>query len=104
MQHQPIADAENVQSAPPSETVFGREERSFMRVELDEVLSLLSLALHALKGEHEYQLTQVRPRNLPSLDAVIKTINVGASKLEGFYLDLQLPGDAAFDADLNGGG
>lgn len=99
MQQQRMSKEHIVTSEPsPGESRdFGREERSLMRFELDEVLSLLSVALHALKSEHEFQVTQVRPSNLPCLESVIKTISVGTSKLESCYLDLQLPGDMEWE-------
>lgn len=83
-----------------SEKIIGRYERLMLRTELDSALSLLDMSLHALRCEHEYQQHQVRPTGLPPINALIKTLQVCAWKLEECWSELKLDGDDDFDHKL----
>lgn len=75
-------------------------KRLLLRHELDTSLSLLDVAIHALRCEHEFQLHQQRPDGLPPLNAVIKTLRVCASTLEDCWSELRLAGDVDHEPKL----
>jgi len=78
---------------PQQHEVINGEKRLLLRHELDTCLSLLDVAVHALRCEHEFQQHQRRPAGLPHLNAVIKTLRVCSSTLEACWSELSLAGD-----------
>lgn len=72
---------------------IGYGERLGLRHDIDAVLSLLDLAVYALRSEREYQMTQVRPEGLPSITGIIKTLVVCTGKLDECWCELKLEGD-----------
>jgi hypothetical protein len=88
--------SENVDRAE----IIDREKRLLLRTELDNCLSLLDVAVHALRCEHDYHQHQTRPLGLPHMGAVIKTLEVCASSLEECWSELKLSGDVDYERKL----
>jgi|GEM_PF-3989748 len=76
------------------------DDRLELRYEIDAALSLLDLALYALRIEHDYQRTQVRAVGLPCISSIIKTLSICTGKLEICWTELKLEGDVDHEPTL----